>query len=197
VSAGGILFWLGIGLGALVAALLVWAQVRSNGWRSVSWGMVGCLLGIGLLFGGCSYWLDSDLAGTTLFEVVAPGAVGVAVGDPAPVRTYDIAVEHPGVRHELLVDPLYGLGDPPGPAELHVRLEDGAGRALVDEPLVLPVDCSGRGYFCEWATWTGSFVPETATVHRLVLTVRTVEVPEVHLRVEDPENTDGVRAPGY
>jgi len=197
VSAGGILFLLGFGLGALLAAILVWAQVRAEGWRSVRWGIAGCLLGIGLLFGGCSYWLDSGLAETTLFEVVAPGSAGVAVGDPAPVRTYEVAVEHPGVRHELLVDPLYGSGDPPGPAELHVRLDDGAGRALVDEALMLPVDCSGRGYFCEWATWTGAFTPQTATVHRLVLTVRTVEVPEVHLRVDDPQKTDGVRAPGY
>jgi hypothetical protein len=30
-----------------------------------------------------------------------------------------------------------------------------------------------------------------------VLTVRTIEVPEVHLRVDDPEKTDVVRAPGY
>jgi hypothetical protein len=197
VSTSVLLFGIGAGFGLLLAGLMVWAQVRSGGWGSVQWGMAAGLLGFGLLFGAGAYLLDSDLAETTLFEVDAPGSVGVAVGDPPPVRTYVVVVEHPGVEHELLVAPLIDLADAPGPAELHVRLDDGAGRPLLDEPLVLAVDCSGRSFYCTWASWTGSFVPQAATVHRLRVTVRTVEVPEVHLRIEDPEKTDGVRAPGY
>jgi hypothetical protein len=34
-------------------------------------------------------------------------------------------------------------------------------------------------------------------MHTLELTLLTVGVHEVHVRVEDPEKTDGVRAPGY
>jgi hypothetical protein len=37
--------------------------------------------------------------------VDADRSTGAAVGAPAPVREFDIPVEHPGVEHELLVSP--------------------------------------------------------------------------------------------
>jgi hypothetical protein len=198
VSTSMILLLVGLGCGAGFAALAVYGQVRGGGrLREVSWGVPIGILVFGALFGAGAYWLDSGVAGTTLFEVDAPGSAGVTVGAPAPVLEYDVAVEHPGVEHSLLVDPRIDGADAEAPIELHVRLTDGGGQVLLDEPLRHEVECSSRSVWCGWESWTGRFTPRSADVHRLTVTVLTVDVPVVHLRVEDPEKTDGERAPGY
>ena len=199
MSTSVLLLLVGAGCGAGFAALAVYGQVRGPGrLRDVGWGVPGGILVVGVLFGVLAYWLDSGVARTTLFEVVADGSVGVPVGAPAPLREYDVLVEHPGVEHELFVSPTSGSTgvDRRGAVELHVTLADPAGRVLVDQPLLLEPECS-RSEGCEWADWTAPFTPATAAAHRLSVTVLTVDVPAIHLRVSDPEKTDGVRAPGY
>ena len=42
-----------------------------------------------------------------------------------------------------------------------------------------------------------AFVPTSTGPHRLTLVIITVDVPYVKVRIEDPEKTDGRRAPGY
>jgi hypothetical protein len=193
-----ILLLVGLGCGAGFAALAVYGQVRGGGrLREVSWGLPIGILVFGALFGAGAYWIDSGVAEKTLFEVDAPGSLGAAVGAPAPVLEYDIAVEHPGVEHSLLVDPRIDGADAEAPVELHVLLTGPGGQVLLDEPLVHEVDCSGRSVWCGWESWTGRLTPRSPGVHRLAVTVLTVDVPVVHLRVEDPEKTDGERAPGY
>jgi hypothetical protein len=145
-----------------------------------------------------AYRLDSGIARTTLFEVDAQGSLGVQIGAPAPVREYEVVVEHPGVEHELLVSPTFGdtWDDPEGAVELHVQLVDPVGRTLVDQPLLLEPECR-RTSGCAWQAWTAPFTPTSAAAQRLEVTVLTVDVPAVHLLVTDPEKTDGERAPGY
>lgn len=186
-----ILFLTGAGFGLFFAAIALWVQVQGPGrWRDVQWGVSVGLLAFGVGFGALAYLLDSDVAGTTLFEIDAPGAVGV--------QEFRVAVEHPGVEHELLVSPsIAGFRDAPGPVDLEVGVTSADGTSLLATPLVLQVDCSGRSYFCGWEEWYGSFTPRSAGPHVLRVAVRTPGIDSVHLRVEDPEKTDGVRAPGY
>ena len=102
------------------------------------------------------------------------------------------------MEHGLLVSPTLGDmgGDPEGVVELHVRLDDPLGNAIVDQTVQLAPDCR-RSSGCGWEDFTAAFTPTSAAAHRLAVTVLTVDVPAVHLRVSDPEKTDGERAPGY
>lgn len=194
-----ILLLVGLGCGAGFAVLAVYGQVRGG----TRLGDVGCgvpagILVAGALLGAGAYWLDSSIASTTLFEVDADGSMGIAVGAPAPVREYDVLVEHPGVEHELFVSPTTGDSgtDPDFAVELHVLLTDPAGEVMVDQPLLLQPECT-RSAGCGWEDWTARFTPAAAAPHRLSVTVLTVDVPAVHVLVTDPEKTDGERAPGY
>jgi hypothetical protein len=194
-----LLLLVGVGCGAGFAALAVYSQVRDGiRLRNVGWATPAWILVVGVLLGTGAYFLDSGIAQTTLFEVDADGSTGVAVGAPAPVREFDIAVEHPGIEHKLFVSPTTGDSgtDPSSSAELHVRLTDPAGQVLVDQPLLLEPECTDTAG-CGWQDWTTPFTPATAAPHRLSVTVLTVDVPAVHLLVTDPEKTDGERAPGY
>ena len=194
-----LLFLVGLGCGTGFAALAVYAQLRGGGrWGDVGWGLPAGIVVFGALFGGLAYGIDHGIAKTTLFEVDAEGSLGVAVGAPAPVREFDLRVEHPGVEHELFVSPSPGdtREDPDGPVELHVWLADPAGRVLVDESLLLHPECR-RSSGCGWQDFTAPFTPTSAAAHRLAVTVITTDVPAVHVLVTDPEKTDGVRAPGY
>ncbi|WP_433290198.1 hypothetical protein ACQPZQ_42940 [Pseudonocardia sp. CA-142604] len=193
-----VLLLVGVGCGAGFAALAVYGQVSGGTrLRNVGWAVPAGILVVGSLLGVGAYWLDSSIARTTLFEVDADGSTGVAVGAPAPVREFDIHVEHPGVEHTLFVNPINDDSgtDPSASVELHVRLTDPAGGVLADQPLLLELECRPAG--CGWQDWTTPFTPTTAAPHRLSVTVRTVDVPAVHLLVTDPEKTDGERAPGY
>jgi len=192
VTTSQLLFLVGLGCGVLFAALAVYAQVRGGGrLRDVHWGVPVGILVFGALFGGGAYLLDSDLAEQTLFEVVADGSAAEPV-----VREFEVVVEHPGVVHDLLVAP-NRPDDAEVPIDLHVTVADAAGRSLLDRPLHLEVDCGGRSAYCEWDAWYGEFTPLAVGAHRLTVSVLSPDVPTVHVRVGDPEKTDGVRAPGY
>jgi hypothetical protein len=181
------LFLTGLGLGVFFAALTVWAQAQGpKGLRDVSWKIPAGFVVFGAAFGSLAYLIDSGVAEKTLFEIDAPGDIGV--------QEFRVAVEHPGVEHSLLVAP--GLdGDADAPVELAVSVASG-NTPLVSEGLVLPVDCSGRSVYCGWESWTGRFTPGPGTLVVRV-DVRSPGIETLHLRVEDPEKTDGVRAPGY
>jgi hypothetical protein len=199
VSTSVLLLVVVIGCGAGFAALAVYAQARgTGGLRDVTWSVPLAILLVCALFGVGAYWLDSGIARATLFEVDAEGSLGVRAGAAAPVREYEVLVEHPGVEHELFVSPTLGGsgGEADGAVELHVQLVDPAGRVLVDQPLLLAPECR-RTSGCGWQDWSAPFTPTTAAAHRLAVTVVTVDVPAVHLLVTDPEKTDGERAPGY
>jgi hypothetical protein len=189
-----------LGCGVLTALVGVVADVRAGrGPREWSWG----LMAIGVAFWGLCGWgfaaLNADNDRTTLFEVVAEGSEGVPLDAPAaPVREFDIPIEHAGVEHALLVDPVVRFdltGTAEYPVELLVRLDDPTGRTLMEEWLYFDLEC--RRSNCGWEGWYWYFTPATAQPHRLSVAVVTVGVPLVHIHVDDPEKTDGVRAPGY
>jgi hypothetical protein len=199
VSTGVLLLCTGIGCGVVLAALAAYGIVREGTARRLrKWVTPLGVLLFGVLVGAGALWIDGGAARTTLFEVDAEGSLGVRPTDPAaPVRVFDLPVEHAGVEHELLVDPITvdALDEAEHPVALHVRLDDPQGRPLVDEQLRFDEACDRSG--CGWRGWTADFTPSTAEVHRLTMVVLTVDVPAVHVRVQDPEKTDGVRAPGY
>lgn len=189
----------GIGCGVFFGGLAVYGQLRGGGSiRGLRWWIPLGVLAFGVAAGLGAYWIDHGEARTTLFEVDAEGSLGVKVTDPAaPVRQFDLPVEHPGVEHELLIDPI--TGDPAADArnsvQLYVRLDDPAGRPLIDQELLFDAECDRNR--CGWRSWTAHFTPQTAEVYRLTVVVLTIDIPKVHVRVEDPEKTDGARAPGY
>jgi hypothetical protein len=199
VSTSVLLFLVCAACGVGFAALAVYGQVSGGErLRSVHWGVPAAIVVFCLLFGVGAYAIDNSTARTTLFEIDAEGSLGVPVGAQAPVRQFDLRVEHPGVEHTLFVSPTLGDtgGDPEGVVELHVWLAAPDGRVLVDEALQLAPECR-RTSGCGWEDWTARFTPATAQVHLLAVTVVSVDVPAVHVLVTDPEKTDGERAPGY
>lgn len=200
VSTSVLLFLSLLGVGVLIGAAPIVVALRAgDGFREAPWGLAAGVVVFCALFGWGAYALNSVNARTTLFEVVAEGSRGVRLDDPAaPVRFFDVVVEHPGVEHTVLVDPVVETEvteDAGAPVELIVRLDGPGGQSYIDEWLYHEVEC--RRSSCSWEPWYGAFTPVSTGVHRLAVTVVTVEVPKVHVRVEDPEKSDGVRAPGY
>jgi hypothetical protein len=141
-------------------------------------------------FGGLAFLIDDGVAQETLYEIEADGT-GASV--PETFR-FQIPVEHPGVEHELLVAPL-SPASVSGPVDLRVQVVDGAGRVLLDRAESL--DTRGCDPFCEWDDFSGTYTPAAAGNLTLAVTVSTPDVPTLHVRVGDPEKTDGQRAPGY
>ena len=188
---------------AVARVVLAWILLRGKEWGSRRDDRkLTLVVARFVVMGFGAYWIDRGQSRTTLFEVLAEGSEGVTPGvDAAPLREFDVLIEHPGVEHTLNVDPTFGPG--PGvreaeyPVEVGFQLATPTGQLLIDEQVVLfDVDCSGRGR-CGWDSWSGTFVPTSTGPHRLTVVVITVDVPYVKVRVEDPEKTDGRRAPGY
>lgn len=195
-------------LGGVVAVLCVWVLLATvtgrrdtrwmkgpSGWRG------GATYAIVLVAALAAVWVgwvnaNAPLARTTLFEVDAMGSEGVRVGDPAPVPTFDVVVEHPGIEHSISVVP----DGPPLEVravvvELRFTLLGPDGQTLIDEQVRHePKSC--RRSAC-WRSWEGTFTPVQAGPHRLTLVIVNGDVPFVHIRVEDPAKTDGERAPRY
>lgn len=198
-------------LAAFVAALgifLAWAVVhfgRKYGEPEKKLRLLAVLfVGGGLLGGVYAFVADWGLRRTTLFERLVEGSEATRAGEDAPVRTMTFDVEHPGVEHTLLVVPRPAFAEHAGGAvDLHVRLVPPEGEALLDvshtfETRIDGAGAAGRGAHRRiWDSATWRFTPQVAGMHTLELTLLTVGVHEVHVRVEDPEKTDGVRAPGY
>ncbi|MCO1657000.1 hypothetical protein [Pseudonocardia humida] len=187
-----IIFLSAFGCGLLFAGCAVlgqWAQKGVPLWKR--WVTPIAVLVFCAGFGALGYLIDDGNADTTLFEIEAEGP-GAQV--PAEVG-FDIAVEHAGTEHELLVAPEPTTASP-DPAQLRVQVTDAAGRVLLDEPVALDTRCPEVA-FCEWYAFSGRFTPAESGEHRLVVTVLTPEVSLLHVRVGDPLKTDGERAPGY
>jgi hypothetical protein len=143
-------------------------------------------------FGGLAYLLDSGVAEQTLYEIEAEGS-GPAV--PADIA-FDVTVEHPGARHDLLVAPETDV-EVTAPAQIRVRLADPAGALLLDEPRSLDRRCDPEPALCTWDSYSAEFTPSRPGPYRLVVTLLTPDVPVLHVRVGDEQKTDGHRIPGY
>ena len=150
------------------------------------------ILVFGVLFGGMAFLLDSGVAGKTLFEAEVPGS-GAAVPS---VLEWEFPVEHPGSAHELGVYPRSDR-NVDTPADVRVELVDPSGRVLVDDERTLEPRCDGKDWDCTWDSYSTEFTPASGGDLRLRVTLRTPDVPSVHVWVGDEEKTDGQRIPGY
>jgi hypothetical protein len=192
------------GIFGIAVALVVLAWIvlrRKNWWSRHDDRKLTLLVALFVAMGCVASWIDTGQARVTLFEVLADGSEGVTPGVDAPLREFDVLIEHPGVEHILNIDPTFGPGlgvrEAQYPVEVGFQLATPTGQLLVDEQAVpFAVDCSGRGR-CGWDSESRTFVPTSTGPHRLTVVVITVDVPYVKVRVEDPEKTDGRRAPGY
>jgi hypothetical protein len=160
--------------------------------RAVRWTAPVVILVCCCAFGGLAYLLDSGMARTTLYEIDAEGS---GTEGPASIE-FDVAVEHPGARHDLLVAPK-SESDVDSPAQVRVQLLDPGGQPLIEDSRTLEPRCEDTPAVCTWDSYGAEFTPFTPGVHRLVVTLDTPDVPVLHVRVGDEQKTDGVRAPGY
>jgi hypothetical protein len=188
-----ILFLVLLSFGVLMAALVVWVQVRGAGrWRDVHRGLPLGLVAFGAAFGAMAFLLDSGVAGKTLFEAEVPGS-GAAVPS---VLAWEIPVEHPGAGHELGVY-LNADRNVDAPADVRVQLVDPLGRVLIDDERTLEPDCSGKSWDCTWDSYSVEFAPPVDGTLQLTVTLLTPDVPTVHVWMGDEEKTDGQRIAGY
>ncbi|MCB9882521.1 MAG: hypothetical protein H6834_12085 [Planctomycetes bacterium] len=197
-------------LKSLLLALFVFVLAALCAWAVVHWGRkarqperklrrlrVGFLVG-GLLFGTYAFFADYFLRQTTLFECVLEGSAG-AEGET--LRTASFTLEHAHVEHTLLVEPkLAPLEEAQIPIHLRILLANDAGETWIDERHVFELrrETSSRGVTrAVWDAHTFRFTPEALGKVRLSIVIEEPGVHGVHVRVEDPEKTDGERAPGY
>jgi hypothetical protein len=191
MSTSMIILLVAVACGLLFGALAVYEQARRMPWRQVSWKapvwlVVGCAA-----LGGVFWFLDSDVAGQTLYEVVADGP-GAAVPS---TTSFPFVVEHPTAEHDLMVAP-ESSERITEPIRVHVRMSGPDGRSLIDEDRTLDVRCPDDEP-CEWYTFSKDLVPGRAGPHDLEVTVLSPGVTSVHVRVGDAEKSDGERIPGY
>lgn len=143
-----------------------------------------------------AFSLNSGVADKTLFEAQVDGT-----GDAAPaVLTFTVPVEHPGVRHEVDVNPRADGESVDDPIDVAVRLTDPAGAVVVDEHETLDTrDDSDSSWVTHrvWDSWDGDVTPTQAGDYLLTVTVLSPDVPQVHVWVGDDEKTDGHRIAGY
>lgn len=179
--------------GCGMGALMLRGQRDAKAWVAAS-----LFAGGGILAGWWVYSTDQQQRRETLYEVMTEGSEGLTIGQKAPVLNLEFEVEHPGVGHTLMVSPsAHNAPAPTGNAELSFELKDPEGRVLVKDQRVYGVRGATKGSRADWGAAYFDFLPTRPGKHTLVLTILTVGVPHVHVRVVDPENTDGVRIPGF
>jgi hypothetical protein len=146
--------------------------------RRVRFTALWLLLG-GAAFGWFAFSVDNQMRVTTLHEVMVEGSAGIAPGVPAPVRTVSFTVEHPGVAHELFLSPA-------------------SEKSLIPERTErFGVRAATRNRRADWDGKAFSFTPTVAGPHTIRVTVLTVDIPRIQVRIADPEKRDGKRMPGY
>jgi hypothetical protein len=181
---------------ALFGLGLAWLMLRQDRSRR-AWIWAALFAISGLAAGWFIYSTDQRQRAQTLFEIMAEGSAGVKAGEAAPVRQLEFIVEHPGIGHTLMVSPsAYGESSPSGDAELAFRLLDPDGKEIIKDQQVYGVRYPSKGK-ADWNASYFPFVPTKTGKHRLEVTILTVDVPHIHIRIEDPDNTDGVRIPGF
>lgn len=169
------------------------ALLHDYGWR------LGAAFAVIALLAVFAFVMDYRMRVTTLFETFVEGSVGVAPGTDVPVREVTFEVEHPGVEHRLFVSPMTGGGVSANfVATVRVQLLDREGAVLLDvEEAFEPRSADRRSLRTEWNGVTYTFTPRQAGPYTLLVMPITVDIPEIHVRIEDPAKRDGDRPPGY
>lgn len=179
---------------AAAAWFIDWGAVRYGHWsRRKRLAMRGFMIALAAGFGLYTYVTDSQMRGTTLFEVAGKWEENAD-------RIWQMTVEHPGVEHTLMVYPFVrGFKDASRPVTLRTRFGEQGQAPLIDDTAdYKTVAKSGRSGGRTWDSETFRFVPSRAGTYELIVEYIGGEVPpSLHLRVTDPEKRDGKRAPGY
>jgi hypothetical protein len=156
--------------------------------------VVGLMLAFGICLGAFGWWSSERLRRETLFEVVAEGTLGLAVGDPAPERRFVFDVVHARTEHTLSVWP-----EIPGPSVRYARGEVTVGvRVLDPDGATLVADervHAAHSRSLQWRSERYSFRPDRSGPHTLVLVMRTAEIPALHARIVDPMGVAHGRRP--
>ena len=152
---------------------------------------------IGAALAVYAYIVDKQQRATTLAEALLEGTLAIAPGQPAPRREHRFTIEHPGVPHRLLVHPVKRWNHPASfDALIHVTLRDeDANRTIVDREYLFQPEFLRNSR--QWSSITVPFTPDRASRYSLVLVPITTGIPDIHIRVEDPQKTNGVRIPGW
>ncbi|MBK9385275.1 MAG: hypothetical protein IPN34_10720 [Planctomycetes bacterium] len=165
--------------------------------RRLRWGFV---LG-GIAFAAFAYWADSGLRETTLYEALIDGTDAKT---SRATRGARFAIEHANVEHTLLVEPKpHWTEQAAGPIALGLRLTGPGGEIFVDQRASFGIRTeAGRGSTAlarrdVWESQSFRFTPRVLGPCELLLSIENAGLHVIHVRVEDPEKTDGVRAPGY
>jgi hypothetical protein len=154
---------------------------------------------LGVVVGYAAFKLDNREAVTTLYEVLAEGSEGATPGAAAPVRSLRFDVEHPGVKHGLLVEPVpKGSETPTSAVNISFSLHGPTGEALVPERTEhFDVIRSQRKTKIHWEGKTVYFTPSAAGPHIIRVIPLTKGIPSIHVRVKDSSKRDGKRGAGY
>lgn len=193
------------GVSALFA-LLAWVvsdkhpDVRKNAsMRRRTRGTALFLLAFGAAFGYLAFYLDNTLRITTLHEAMLAGTAGASPGTPAPERVVTFTVEHPGVGHELSLDPVSDVLQPPeSDVDISFSLHGPGGEAVLTERTErFDVRGASRGERANWYGKTFTFTPPNSGLHTLRIKPLTTGIPRIHVRIEDPMKRDGERMSGY
>lgn len=164
MSTSTVLFLTAVLCGPGFATVHMWVQADGHpSLKTIRWKGPALVLACCTAFGGLAYFLDSDVADTTLDEIDVEGSSATV---PDAIR-FDIPVEHAGVAHKLL-----------------------------DESAALQPRCDSELEDCTWDSFSRMFTPATTGRYTLVVTLLASDVPDLHVRVEDPERSDGHRALG-
>lgn len=179
--------------GLAMAALLLYRSQTLSSWLGA---ILFVVFGVG--GGWWTYATDQQLRRETLFEVMAPGSIGLEAGTAAPVREFAVEVEHPGVEHDLLIAPFASVSSPPrGDVELSVTLLDPQKAIVLEDRSTYTAYAATESDKADWDAHTLTFTPTQKGTHQLRLTILSVGIPQIHLRVADPQKTDGKRIPGF
>lgn len=151
---------------------------------------------VGLVMGYLYITSSNQLAAVTLYEVMAEGSLGLAPDSRAPGQTLSFNVEHPGVEHELLVDPTSRV-IPGFAVDISFSLHGPTGETLIAERTehFKPERRPNRRVY--WEGKTVRFTPTVAGSHTIRVTPITLGIPGIHIRVADPLKRDGKRLAGY
>ncbi|MCP5065280.1 MAG: hypothetical protein GY946_01830 [bacterium] len=146
-----------------------------------------------------AFLADFDARRTTLFEELLDGSVGLHGG---AILERQFEIEHDSVRHKLMVVPRPAPGeDASGPVMIGIALRDPSGQHVIEETRRFETRTEGTGSFVSqrrvWNSSSWTFSPEATGIWDLRLSLATEGIATVHVRVEDPEKRDGVRAAGY
>lgn len=189
---------------AALAGLVYWAGPSLAGWsrRRAQFTSGGFVL-LGISASVFAYLVTAEMDRVTLFEAKVKGNPETQVGDPVVIRQLQFNVEHPDVTHTLMLHPRREFAEMANyTVKLNVRLWAEPSALYLDTPAVFEPEqrssnnSSGtRHTYYEWDAIRYEFTPTQSGSHSLELGLLTINTPDVFVRIEDPQKTDGKRDP--